>query len=126
MRLLPQALAAGPQAEQDGTGNWRGMLKKGEDAPGSGPGSPLKGAVNLLDVVSLPVPLVWSPKVGVALTSHPPPPLLCAAGAGGEEAVLPRAEGLRGHRTPHQILLPDCPEEHPGQVGRFGFSHVPL
>lgn len=44
---------AGPQGEQDGTGNWRGMLKKGEDVPGSGPGSPLKGAVNLLDVVSL-------------------------------------------------------------------------
>ncbi|KAM7367032.1 hypothetical protein PAMP_014957 [Pampus punctatissimus] len=34
--------------------NWRGMLKKGEEAPGSGPGSPLKGAVNLLDV---PVPV---------------------------------------------------------------------
>uniref|UniRef100_A0AAQ5Y832 Dynamin-1-like protein n=1 Tax=Amphiprion ocellaris TaxID=80972 RepID=A0AAQ5Y832_AMPOC len=49
-----QAPAAGPQAEQDGTGSWRGMLKKGEDAPGSGPGSPLKGAVNLLDV---PVPV---------------------------------------------------------------------
>ncbi|XP_049892398.1 dynamin-1-like protein isoform X1 [Epinephelus moara] len=46
--------AAGPQGEQDGTGNWRGMLKKGEEAPGSGPGSPLKGAVNLLDV---PVPV---------------------------------------------------------------------
>uniref|UniRef100_A0A4W6FR41 Dynamin-1-like protein n=1 Tax=Lates calcarifer TaxID=8187 RepID=A0A4W6FR41_LATCA len=45
---------AGPQGEQDGTGNWRGMLKKGEEAPGSGPGSPLKGAVNLLDV---PVPV---------------------------------------------------------------------
>lgn len=49
--LARQAPAAGPQGEQDGTGNWRGMLKKGEDAPGSGPGSPLKGAVNLLDVV---------------------------------------------------------------------------
>uniref|UniRef100_A0A8C5HM43 Dynamin-1-like protein n=1 Tax=Gouania willdenowi TaxID=441366 RepID=A0A8C5HM43_GOUWI len=49
-----QASAAGPQGEQDGTGNWRGMLKKGEEAPGSGPGSPLKGAVNLLDV---PVPV---------------------------------------------------------------------
>lgn len=49
---VPQAPAAGSQGEQDGTGNWRGMLKKGEDAPGSGPGSPLKGAVNLLDVVS--------------------------------------------------------------------------
>ncbi|XP_022074539.1 dynamin-1-like protein isoform X2 [Amphiprion ocellaris] len=60
MRELPTAVprdkapAAGPQAEQDGTGSWRGMLKKGEDAPGSGPGSPLKGAVNLLDV---PVPV---------------------------------------------------------------------
>ncbi|XP_047430895.1 dynamin-1-like protein isoform X1 [Mugil cephalus] len=46
--------AGGAQGEQDGTGNWRGMLKKGEEAPGSGPGSPLKGAVNLLDV---PVPV---------------------------------------------------------------------
>uniref|UniRef100_A0A8C4HG20 Dynamin-1-like protein n=1 Tax=Dicentrarchus labrax TaxID=13489 RepID=A0A8C4HG20_DICLA len=46
--------SAGPQGEQDGTGNWRGMLKKGEEAPSSGPGSPLKGAVNLLDV---PVPV---------------------------------------------------------------------
>uniref|UniRef100_A0A8C4NRC2 Dynamin-1-like protein n=1 Tax=Dicentrarchus labrax TaxID=13489 RepID=A0A8C4NRC2_DICLA len=45
---------SGPQGEQDGTGNWRGMLKKGEEAPSSGPGSPLKGAVNLLDV---PVPV---------------------------------------------------------------------
>lgn len=60
MRELPAAVprdkapTAGPQAEQDGTGNWRGMLKKGEEAPGSGPGSPLKGAVNLLDV---PVPV---------------------------------------------------------------------
>uniref|UniRef100_A0A3P8NIA0 Dynamin-1-like protein n=1 Tax=Astatotilapia calliptera TaxID=8154 RepID=A0A3P8NIA0_ASTCA len=45
---------AGIQGEQDGTGSWRGMLKKGEEAPGSGPGSPLKGAVNLLDV---PVPV---------------------------------------------------------------------
>uniref|UniRef100_A0A8D3BDL8 Dynamin-1-like protein n=1 Tax=Scophthalmus maximus TaxID=52904 RepID=A0A8D3BDL8_SCOMX len=48
------APAAGPQGEQDSTGNWRGMLKKGEDAPGSGPGSPLRGVVNLLDV---PVPV---------------------------------------------------------------------
>uniref|UniRef100_A0A3Q2FSQ9 Dynamin-1-like protein n=1 Tax=Cyprinodon variegatus TaxID=28743 RepID=A0A3Q2FSQ9_CYPVA len=48
------APAGGPQAEQDGTGNWRGMLKKGEEAAGSGPGSPLKGVVNLLDV---PVPV---------------------------------------------------------------------
>ncbi|XP_071780539.1 dynamin-1-like protein isoform X1 [Centroberyx gerrardi] len=60
MRELPTAVprdkapAAGSQGEQDGTGNWRGMLKKGEEAPGSGPGSPLKGAVNLLDV---PVPV---------------------------------------------------------------------
>ncbi|XP_070784778.1 dynamin-1-like protein isoform X2 [Enoplosus armatus] len=60
MRELPTAVprdkapAAGPQSEQDGTGNWRGMLRKGEEAPGSGPGSPLKGAVNLLDV---PVPV---------------------------------------------------------------------
>uniref|UniRef100_A0A8D3DD26 Dynamin-1-like protein n=1 Tax=Scophthalmus maximus TaxID=52904 RepID=A0A8D3DD26_SCOMX len=45
---------SGPQGEQDSTGNWRGMLKKGEDAPGSGPGSPLRGVVNLLDV---PVPV---------------------------------------------------------------------
>uniref|UniRef100_A0A8C7ZVR3 Dynamin-1-like protein n=1 Tax=Oryzias sinensis TaxID=183150 RepID=A0A8C7ZVR3_9TELE len=42
------------KGEQDGTGNWRGMLKKGEEAPASGPGTPLKGAVNLLDV---PVPV---------------------------------------------------------------------
>ncbi|CAJ1055025.1 dynamin-1-like protein isoform X2 [Xyrichtys novacula] len=49
-----EAPAAGPQGEQDSTGNWRGMLKKGEEAPGSGPGSPLKGVVNLLDV---PVPV---------------------------------------------------------------------
>ncbi|CAL1568913.1 unnamed protein product [Knipowitschia caucasica] len=49
-----KAPAGGPQPEQDGTGNWRGMLKKGEEAPNSGPGSPLRGAVNLLDV---PVPV---------------------------------------------------------------------
>ncbi|XP_030295124.1 dynamin-1-like protein isoform X2 [Sparus aurata] len=60
MRELPSSVprdkapAAGPQAEQDGTGTWRGMLKKGEEAPGSGPGSPLRGVVNLLDV---PVPV---------------------------------------------------------------------
>nr|XP_046235435.1 dynamin-1-like protein isoform X2 [Scatophagus argus] len=60
MRELPPAVprdkaaATGPQGEQDTTGTWRGMLKKGEEAPGSGPGSPLKGAVNLLDV---PVPV---------------------------------------------------------------------
>ncbi|XP_061920466.1 dynamin-1-like protein isoform X2 [Entelurus aequoreus] len=59
MRELPSAVprdkapAAGPQGEQDVTGAWRGMLKKGEEGPGpgSGPGSPLKGAVNLLDPV---------------------------------------------------------------------------
>ncbi|XP_034434321.1 dynamin-1-like protein isoform X2 [Hippoglossus hippoglossus] len=58
MRELPAAVprdkAGGPQGEQDGTGSWRGMLKKGEEAPGSGPGSPFKGAINLLDV---PVPV---------------------------------------------------------------------
>ncbi|XP_043963971.1 dynamin-1-like protein isoform X2 [Gambusia affinis] len=60
MRELPAAVprdkaaAAGPQGEQDGTGSWRGMLKKGEETAGSGPGSPLKGVVNLLDV---PVPV---------------------------------------------------------------------
>ncbi|XP_034530016.1 dynamin-1-like protein [Notolabrus celidotus] len=60
MRELPSSVprektpTAGPQGEQDSTGNWRGMLKKGEEAPGSGPGSPLKGIVNLLDV---PVPV---------------------------------------------------------------------
>lgn len=60
MRELPtsvprdKAPGAGSQPEQDGTGNWRGMLKKGEEAPSSGPGSPLKGVVNLLDV---PVPV---------------------------------------------------------------------
>uniref|UniRef100_A0A3Q4G3A6 Dynamin-1-like protein n=1 Tax=Neolamprologus brichardi TaxID=32507 RepID=A0A3Q4G3A6_NEOBR len=52
--FFSQAPPAGVQGEQDGTGSWRGMLKKGEEAPGSGPGSPLKGAVNLLDV---PVPV---------------------------------------------------------------------
>uniref|UniRef100_A0A8C7JSD2 Dynamin-1-like protein n=1 Tax=Oncorhynchus kisutch TaxID=8019 RepID=A0A8C7JSD2_ONCKI len=37
----------------EGTGNWRGMLKKGDEgAPTSGPSSPHKGlAVNLLDVL---------------------------------------------------------------------------
>ncbi|XP_061770534.1 dynamin-1-like protein isoform X2 [Nerophis ophidion] len=60
MRELPSSVprdktpAAGPQGEQDVTGAWRGMLKKGEEGPGSGPGSPFKGAVNLLDV---PVPV---------------------------------------------------------------------
>ncbi|XP_077357408.1 dynamin-1-like protein isoform X2 [Festucalex cinctus] len=60
MRELPTAVprdkapAAGPQGDQDSAGAWRGMLKKGEDGSGSGPGSPLKGAVNLLDV---PVPV---------------------------------------------------------------------
>ncbi|XP_029317610.1 dynamin-1-like protein isoform X2 [Cottoperca gobio] len=58
MRELPSSVprdkAAGPQGEQDSTGNWRGMLKKEEEATGSGPGSPLKGVVNLLDV---PVPV---------------------------------------------------------------------
>ncbi|XP_053717797.1 dynamin-1-like protein isoform X2 [Synchiropus splendidus] len=61
MRELPAAVprdkapsAVPPGGDQDATGNWRGMLKKGEDAPGSGPGSPLRGAVNLLDV---PVPV---------------------------------------------------------------------
>uniref|UniRef100_A0A674PMX5 Dynamin-1-like protein n=1 Tax=Takifugu rubripes TaxID=31033 RepID=A0A674PMX5_TAKRU len=61
MRELPAAVprdkvkeAACSGGEQDGAGTWRGMLKKGEDAPGSGPGSPLKGAINLLDV---PVPV---------------------------------------------------------------------
>uniref|UniRef100_A0A8C5CM72 Dynamin-1-like protein n=1 Tax=Gadus morhua TaxID=8049 RepID=A0A8C5CM72_GADMO len=52
--IWTRVCAGGPQADGDGTGNWRGMLKKGEEAPGSGPGSPLKGAVNLLDV---PVPV---------------------------------------------------------------------
>ncbi|XP_077565921.1 dynamin-1-like protein isoform X2 [Stigmatopora nigra] len=60
MRELPtsvsrdKALAGGPQGEPDGAGTWRGMLNKGEGGPGSGPGSPLKGVVNLLDV---PVPV---------------------------------------------------------------------
>lgn len=52
--LCRQAPAAGPQGEQDGTGNWRGMLRKGEEANGSRPGSPFQGAVNLLDVVTDP------------------------------------------------------------------------
>uniref|UniRef100_A0A8C8CXG4 Dynamin-1-like protein n=1 Tax=Oncorhynchus tshawytscha TaxID=74940 RepID=A0A8C8CXG4_ONCTS len=48
------APGAGPQGDQEGTGNWRGMLKKGDEgAPTSGPSSPHKGlAVNLLDVSS--------------------------------------------------------------------------
>lgn len=45
------------------------MLKKGEDAPGSGPGSPLKGAVNLLDVVRTPVRLPLRAGSGRGLTS---------------------------------------------------------
>ncbi|CAB1333727.1 unnamed protein product [Coregonus sp. 'balchen'] len=51
-----KAPGARPQGDQEGTGNWRGMLKKGDEgAPGSGPASPHKGlAVNLLDV---PVPV---------------------------------------------------------------------
>ncbi|XP_034434322.1 dynamin-1-like protein isoform X3 [Hippoglossus hippoglossus] len=53
MRELPAAVPR-DKGEQDGTGSWRGMLKKGEEAPGSGPGSPFKGAINLLDV---PVPV---------------------------------------------------------------------
>ncbi|XP_072519008.1 dynamin-1-like protein isoform X4 [Salminus brasiliensis] len=68
MRELPSAVprdkAAGTQGDQEaGTGNWRGMLKKGEDGladekskqQGPLPASPQKGhAVNLLDV---PVPV---------------------------------------------------------------------
>ncbi|KAM6985995.1 dynamin-1-like protein [Aplochiton taeniatus] len=60
MREMPTAVprekapAAGSQGEQDGTGAWRGMLRKGDEAPASGPGSPMKGAINLLDV---PVPV---------------------------------------------------------------------
>uniref|UniRef100_A0A8C7WA12 Dynamin-1-like protein n=1 Tax=Oncorhynchus mykiss TaxID=8022 RepID=A0A8C7WA12_ONCMY len=58
MRELPTAVprdkapGAGPQGDQEGTGNWRGMLKKGDEgAPTSGPSSPHKGLpVNLLDV----------------------------------------------------------------------------
>lgn len=41
------------------------MLKKGEDAPGS----PLKGAVNLLDVVSLPAWLVLSVRPDFSLSA---------------------------------------------------------
>ncbi|XP_077450440.1 dynamin-1-like protein [Stigmatopora argus] len=52
--IIAKALVAGPQGEPDGAGTWRGMLNKGEGGPGSGPGSPLKGVVNLLDV---PVPV---------------------------------------------------------------------
>uniref|UniRef100_A0A674F8V0 Dynamin-1-like protein n=1 Tax=Salmo trutta TaxID=8032 RepID=A0A674F8V0_SALTR len=58
------AAGGGSQGDQDvGTGNWRGMLKKGEEGIGgdksmlqtSNPGSPQRGhAVNLLDV---PVPV---------------------------------------------------------------------
>uniref|UniRef100_A0A8C8D0U5 Dynamin-1-like protein n=1 Tax=Oncorhynchus tshawytscha TaxID=74940 RepID=A0A8C8D0U5_ONCTS len=51
---MNSAPGAGPQGDQEGTGNWRGMLKKGDEgAPTSGPSSPHKGlAVNLLDVSS--------------------------------------------------------------------------
>uniref|UniRef100_A0A8C8GSX5 Dynamin-1-like protein n=1 Tax=Oncorhynchus tshawytscha TaxID=74940 RepID=A0A8C8GSX5_ONCTS len=64
--LLPglQTAGGGSQGDQEvGTGNWRGMLKKGEEGVGgdksmlqtSNPGSPQRGhAVNLLDV---PVPV---------------------------------------------------------------------
>ncbi|KAK6317843.1 dynamin-1-like protein isoform X4 [Coregonus clupeaformis] len=70
MRELPSSVprdktaGGGPQGDQDGgTGNWRGMLKKGEEGMGgdksmlqtSNPASPQRGhAVNLLDV---PVPV---------------------------------------------------------------------
>ncbi|XP_064200884.1 dynamin-1-like protein isoform X3 [Anguilla rostrata] len=72
MRELPSAVprdkgaAGGPQGEQDGSGGWRGKLKKGEDGAMAEdqngrppqaplPASPMKGyAVNLLDV---PVPV---------------------------------------------------------------------
>uniref|UniRef100_A0A4W5JC58 Dynamin 1-like n=1 Tax=Hucho hucho TaxID=62062 RepID=A0A4W5JC58_9TELE len=66
MRELPssvpreKAAGGGPQGDQDGgTGNWRGMLKKGDEGMGgdrsmlqtSNPASPQRGhAVNLLDV----------------------------------------------------------------------------
>lgn len=77
------------------------MLKKGEDAPGSGPGSPLKGAVNLLDVVR-PVgaphyedeSLFQRLKPLLLYFSLPRPPTACA---GRQEAVISRAAGLRGH-----------------------------
>ena len=57
---VPPQGAGGVQGDQGdgGTGNWRGMLKKGEDgmsdrsSQSSLQGSPLRGhAVNLLDVV---------------------------------------------------------------------------
>uniref|UniRef100_A0A8C7JKJ5 Dynamin-1-like protein n=1 Tax=Oncorhynchus kisutch TaxID=8019 RepID=A0A8C7JKJ5_ONCKI len=67
MRELPTAVprdkapGAGPQGDQEGTGNWRGMLKKGDEgAPTSGPSSPHKGlAVNLdwLMLLLLPWPV---------------------------------------------------------------------
>ncbi|XP_023841841.1 dynamin-1-like protein [Salvelinus sp. IW2-2015] len=75
MRELPssvprdKAAGGGFQGDQDvGTGNWRGMLKKGEEGVGgdksmlqtSNPGSPQRGhAVNLLDVPP-PVPSTLS------------------------------------------------------------------
>lgn len=112
-----QAPTAGPQAEQDGTGNWRGMLKKGGEAPGSGPGSPLKGAVNLLDVVTNQMLSITNPK-GLLLSNY----LNCfvcfclLACASSQEAVITWAAGLWGHWTSHQVLLPNCPQEHPRQV----------
>uniref|UniRef100_A0A674EH90 Dynamin-1-like protein n=1 Tax=Salmo trutta TaxID=8032 RepID=A0A674EH90_SALTR len=64
MRELPTAVprdkvpGAGPQGNQERTGNWRGMLKKGDErAPSSGPSSPPKGlAVNLDWLMLLPLP----------------------------------------------------------------------
>uniref|UniRef100_A0A674CV59 Dynamin-1-like protein n=1 Tax=Salmo trutta TaxID=8032 RepID=A0A674CV59_SALTR len=63
-QLFHCAAGGGPQGDQDGgTGNWRGMLKKGDEGMGgdrsmlqtSNPASPQRGhAVNLLDV---PVPV---------------------------------------------------------------------
>uniref|UniRef100_A0A8C8JVV3 Dynamin-1-like protein n=1 Tax=Oncorhynchus tshawytscha TaxID=74940 RepID=A0A8C8JVV3_ONCTS len=64
LSLFHCAAGGGPQGDQDGgTGNWRGMLKKGDEGMGgdrsmlqtSNPASPQRGhAVNLLDV---PVPV---------------------------------------------------------------------
>ncbi|XP_064878403.1 dynamin-1-like protein isoform X2 [Oncorhynchus nerka] len=63
MRELPSSVPRDKGDQDVGTGNWRGMLKKGEEGVGgdksmlqtSNPGSPQRGhAVNLLDV---PVPV---------------------------------------------------------------------
>lgn len=124
--MAPQAPAAGPQAEQDGTGTWRGMLKKGEEAPGSGPGSPLRGVVNLLDVVTKhqPISMLHHEDETITERSIKTSSLFFhQACAGCQEAVVTWAAGLWGHRAPYQVLLPHRSQEYSGQVGEFRFCY---